>query len=394
MYSAHHSQTPFVVTSMTEMKAQISWIWQQPQWPVFTWDDENLASLLREINQLQGQLLGSTAAIAGSDSLQSEMDALLQNAINTSAIEGEQLNVGSVRSSLAKRLGMDQAGLSPTTALTEGLADLLLDATRNPRQVLSEERLYQWHKALFPTDGGLLNPICAGDLRGEDPMQVVSGPIGRQTVHFEAPPRQGLEIELIAFLDWFNKTQNDASLDAVLRAGIAHLWFVTLHPFDDGNGRLARAITDLGLAQAEHHSVRFYAMASTIMENRKAYYEVLEKTQRNGLDITPWLKWFLTMLKQTMQTAVQRIEFVLQKTRFWQQYAQVALSDRQIKMLNRLLDAGPGGFEGGLNARKVMSLTNVSKATATRDLMELVEKGCLVQRPGGGRSTSYDINWP
>ena len=379
---------------MVQIKAQTSWIWQQPKWPVFTWNDEKLAPLLREITQLQGQLLGSTGAIAGSDSLQSEMDALLQNAINTSAIEGEQLNVASVRSSLAKRLGMDQAGLSPTTAQTEGLADLLLDATRNPKQGLTDDRLYQWHKALFPSYESVLNPISAGELRGEDTMQVVSGPIGRQTVHFEAPARQILEAELRAFLDWFNQNQNDTSLDAVLRAGIAHLWFVTLHPFDDGNGRLARAITDLALAQAEHHSVRFYAMAATIMENRKAYYEVLEKTQRNGLDITPWLEWFLIMLKQTMQTAVQRIEFVLQKARFWQQYAQVALSDRQIKMLNRLLDAGPGGFEGGLNTRKVMSLTNVSKATATRDLTELVEKGCLVKRPGGGRSTSYDINWP
>lgn len=377
---------------MTETKK--TWIWQQPDWPRFTWDEASLAPLLREINQLQGKLLGRTGAIDVSENLQSEMDVLLQNAINTSAIEGEQLNVDSVRSSLAKRLGMDQAGLPPGTAQTEGLADLLLDATRNPELSLTKERLYRWHEALFPSGGSEITPIRVGELRGEDLMQVVSGPVGRQTVHFEAPPRKVLEAELVSFLDWFNQTQNDAGVDPVLRAGIAHLWFVTLHPFDDGNGRLARAITDLALAQAEHHSVRFYAMAATIMENRKAYYDVLENTQRNSLDVTPWLKWFLVMLRQTLQAAVQRIDHVLQKTKFWQRHAQTVLNERQIKVLNRLLDVGPEGFEGGLNARKVMSLTNVSKATATRDLVELVEKGCLVQRPGGGRSTSYDINWP
>ena len=375
------------------IETQTDWIWQQPEWPAFTWRDAALAPLLREINQLQGKLLGSTGAIAGSESLRSEMDALLQNAINTSAIEGEQLNVGSVRSSLAKRLGLDQAGLPPGTPQTEGLADVLLDATRNPKLTLTEGRFYSWHKALFPSEEQAITPIHVGELRGEEPMQVVSGPVGRQTVHFEAPPRKVLDAELVFFFDWFNQTQNDAGVDPVLRAGIAHLWFVTLHPFDDDNGRLARAITDLALAQAEHHSVRFYAMAATIMENRKAYYEVLENTQRNSLDVTPWLEWFLAMLRQTLQEAVQRIDYVLQKTKFWQRHAQTVLNERQIKVLNRLLDVGPEGFEGGLNARKVMSLTNVSKATATRDLVELVDKGCLVQRPGGGRSTSYDINW-
>jgi len=379
---------------MNEMQTQPQWIWQQPDWPAFSYQAAQLTKLLGEINQLQGKLLGGSAVVGSSGSLESEMDALLQNAINTSAIEGEQLNVDSVRSSLAKRLGIDQAGLPPGTPQTEGLADLLLDATRNPQQALTIERLYRWHKALFPTGGSALTPIRVGELRGDDPMQVVSGPIGRQTVHFEAPPRQALEGELDTFLDWFNHTRDGVDLDPILRAGIAHLWFVTLHPFDDGNGRLARAITDLALAQAEHHSVRFYAMSATIMENRKRYYDILEKTQRNGLDITPWLEWFLTMLKQTMHAAEQRISHVLQKAKFWQQHAQTVLSERQIKVLNRLLDAGPEGFEGGLNARKYRSLTSVSKATATRDLTELVDKGCLVPRPGGGRSTSYDINWP
>jgi len=370
------------------------WIWQQADWPAFIWQDEKLVPLLREINLLQGQLLGCAESIQVSESLQSEINALLQNAINTSAIEGEQLNVDSVRSSLARRLGLEQAGLVPGTPQSEGLADLLLDATRNPGLILTIDRLFNWHKLLFPSGGGTLTPINVGELRNEDTMQVVSGPIGRQTVHFEAPSRKGLEDELDIFLDWFNQSQVNVKLDPILRAGIAHLWFVTLHPFDDGNGRLARAITDLALAQAEQHSVRFYAMAATIMENRKDYYDILEKTQRNGLDITSWLEWFLVMLKETMRVSVQRIKHVLQKARFWQQHAQTVLSKRQIKVLNRLLDVGPEGFEGGINARKYMSLTTVSKATATRDLTELVEKGCLVQRSGGGRSTGYDIQWP
>ncbi len=376
------------------MQTQPHWIWQKPEWPAFIWQDALLASMLCEINQLQGKLLGGAEAVESSGSLQPELDALLQNAINTSAIEGEQLNVDSVRSSLAKRLGVDHAGLPPGTPQTEGLADLLLDATRNHQQTLTAERLSNWHKALFPSGGSAFTPIRVGELRGEETTQVVSGPIGRQTVHFEAPPRAGLETALAAFIDWFNGTREEAGFDPILRAGIAHLWFVTLHPFDDGNGRLARAITDLALAQAEHHSVRLYAMAATIMENRKAYYEILEKTQRDGLDITPWLEWFLLMLRQTIQVAEQHIEHVLQKARFWQQHAQTVLSGRHIKVLNRLLDAAPEGFEGGLNARKYMSLTNVSKATATRDLAELVKKGCLVQRPGGGRSSSYAIHWP
>lgn len=378
---------------MSESQVPPIWIWQQSDWPTFTWQDQPLEPLLIEINRLQAKLLGDIGAVDASGGLQTEMDSLLQNAINTSAIEGEQLNVDSVRSSLAKRLGIEQAGMPLGTPQTERLADLLLDATRNHGKALTLERLFDWHKALFPDGGSVLTPILVGELRGDDPMQVVSGQIGRQTVHFEAPPRHKLECELKTFLDWFNRSQSEVDLDPILRAAIAHLWFITLHPFDDGNGRLARAITDLALAQAEHHSVRFYAIAATIMEHRKTYYEILEHTQRDGLDITTWLEWFLTMLKQTMSAAEQRIEIVLQKSRFWQKHAQTVISKRQIKVLNRLLDAGHDGFEGGLNTRNYMGLTNVSKATATRDLVDLVEKGCLLQRPGGGRSTSYEISW-
>lgn len=369
------------------------WIWQQKNWPQFTWQHSDLTQLVREINRSQGKLLGHSAVVSANEGVQSQLDALLQNAINTSAIEGEDLNVDSVRSSLARRLGIEQAGLPPGTPQTDGLADVLLDATRNPDEPLSLSRLFHWHEALFPEGGDALSMMHVGQLRGDAPMQVVSGPHGRSKVHFEAPPRAELEAELDQFIVWFNESQHQTDVDPLIRAGIAHLWFVTLHPFDDGNGRLARAITDLALAQAEHQSVRFYAMSATIMEHRKTYYDILEKTQRNGLDVTPWLVWFLDMLKKTLEIADQRIAHVLQKAKFWQRHAQTVLNEREIKVLNRLLDAGPGGFEGGINARKYISLADVSKATATRDLTELVEKGCLVQREGGGRSTSYEINW-
>jgi Fic family protein len=223
---------------------------------------------------------------------------------------------------------------------------------------------------------------------------VVSGPIGNPKVHYAAPPREGLESELDAFIIWFNASQADMTLDPLLRAGIAHLWFVTLHPFDDGNGRIARAITDLALAQAEHHSIRFYAMAATIMAHREDYYRVLERTQRNGLDITDWLEWFLIMLRQTLNHALDQIQQVLLKARFWQQHRQAILNERQNKVMNRLLNAGPTGFAGGLNARKYMGLTKTSKATATRDLTDLLEKGLLEKCPGAGRSTRYEVAWP
>lgn len=353
-----------------------------------------MAGLLREIYPLQGRLLGGVQSVSGEESLQSEMNALLQNAINTSAIEGERLDVDSVRSSLARRLGLDCAGLPPGTPQTDGLADILLDATHHHGDPLTIQRLYQWHRALFPMGQSGLTPIRVGELRGEAPMQVVSGPLGNPKVHFAAPPRERLECELDAFITGFNASQADTTLDPLLRAGIAHLWFITLHPFDDGNGRIARAITDLALAQADHHSIRFYTMAATIMAHREEYYRVLERTQRNGLDITDWLEWFLIMLRQTLNRALDQIQHVLLKTQFWRQHHQTLLNERQNKVMNRLLDASPTGFTGGLNARKYMGLTKASKATATRDLTDLLEKGLLRKCPGAGRSTRYEIAWP
>jgi Fic family protein len=360
------------------------WIWQQPNWPHFSWQAEPLAPLLRACAQAQGRLLGMLGAVGSDTEAQSSLDAMLQNIVTSSAIEGEQLNVGSVRSSLARRLGLNEEGR--TTSRSEGLAELLLDATRAHQQPLDLERLYSWHRWLFPSDDNL------GTLRGEEPMQVVSGRVDRPTVHFEAPPRAGLEEQLAAFLAWFESSRSDASLDPLLRAGIAHFWFVTLHPFDDGNGRLTRAITDLALAQGEQQAIRFYAMSASILDDRSGYYRVLESSQKGTLDITAWLQWFLGTLLKSLEQALARIDRVLAKVRFWQTHRSHALSAEQVKVLNRLLDGGDKGFENGISAAQYQAVAKVSKATATRHLGDLLEKGYIVRLPGGGRSTRYQVN--
>ncbi|MCJ1886727.1 Fic family protein [Pseudomonas sp. LA21] len=366
------------------------WIWQQPNWPHFSWQADALAPLLRACSQAQGRLLGMLGAVGSDTEVQSSLDAMLQNIVTSSAIEGEQLNVGSVRSSLARRLGLNEEGR--TTSRSEGLAELLLDATRAYQQPLDLQRLFTWHAWLFPSDDHLLaRPLRIGMPRGEEPMQVVSGRLERPTVHFEAPPRSGLEAQLDDFLAWFENSRNDASLDPFLRAGMAHFWFVTLHPFDDGNGRLTRAITDLALAQGEQQAIRFYAMSASILDDRAGYYRILEASQQGTLDITAWLQWFLATLLKSLEQALTRIDRVLVKARFWQAHRSQALSAEQIKVLNRLLDGGERGFENGISAAQYQVVAKVSKATATRHLSDLVEKGCLARLPGGGRSTRYQI---
>jgi Fic family protein len=366
------------------------WIWQQPNWPHFSWQANALALLLRACSQAQGRLLGMLGAVGSDTEVQSSLDALLQNIVTSSAIEGEQLNVGSVRSSLARRLGLNEEGR--TTSRSEGLAELMLDATRAYQQPLDLQRLFKWHGWLFPSDDHLLpRPLGIGMLRGEEPMQVVSGRHDRPTVHFEAPPRAGLETQLGNFLSWFENSHSDASLDPFLRAGIAHFWFVTLHPFDDGNGRLTRAITDLALAQGEQQAIRFYAMSASILDDRTGYYRILEASQKGALDITPWLQWFLATLLKSLEHALARIDRVLVKARFWQTHRSQAFSAEQIKVLNRLLDGGEQGFGNGISAAQYQAVAKVSKATATRHLSDLVEKGCLARLPGGGRSTRYQI---
>jgi len=372
------------------------WIWQQPDWPSFTWNAERLAPLLRECVQALGRLTGMVSSVGNSLSAQSELDALLQNIVTSSAIEGEQLNVGSVRSSLARRLGLEQLDGNHVSQRSEGLAQLMLDATQHFAEPLTLERLLGWHEWLFPDQDTDLatRSMRVGALRGDDPMQVVSGRLDRPTVHFEAPPRQGLERQVDSFLDWFESSRNQAGLDPLLRAGVAHFWFVTLHPFDDGNGRLTRAITDLALAQGEAQAIRFYAMSASILEDRSGYYCVLENSQKATLDITEWLEWFLQTLLRSLQQAMARIESVLGKARFWQAHRQSGLSAEQTKVLNRLLDGGERGFEDGISAAQYQAVAKVSKATATRHLTELLAKGCLNRLPGGGRSTRYQINYP
>ena len=372
------------------------YIWQQATWPNFTFNYDELKLRLQAVRLQQKNLLGESNKLSEDLDLEAQMDALIQNAIRTSEIEGEKLNVESVRSSVARHLGVSRAGLRSGTVQTDALVGMLLDATQELDTPLTETKLCQWQAQLFSEAPSLVNPIKVGELRGETPMRVVSGRIENPTVHFEALPRDKLDSELETFIKWFNQSPND--LDELVRAGIAHLWLVTLHPFDDGNGRITRAVTDRALAQAEHQNIRFYSLSAAIMERRKEYYEQLEQTQKGDLDITPWLNWFLSVLEDALKQGQVRFNRVLKKSCFWLRHSQTPLTERQIKVLNRLLDVGAAQegaeeFEHGINAEKYKNLTRVSKATATRDLTDLLHKGCLEKLPGGGRSTRYSINY-
>lgn len=367
----------------------MKWIWQQDKWPDFDWDMSALQDDLSRVRLLQGRLLGNYDLIKANESLEAQLDVLLQNAISTYAIEGEKINVASVKSSIAKKIG---ATIDKTTRIKpqdDGVSELLLDATRNAEEKLDKGRLLQWHNNLFVGSESILYEVIVGEFR-EDAMEVVSGAIGRRKVHYVAPPPESLNTEIDKFINWFNNTKN--GVDSLLRAGIAHLWFITIHPFDDGNGRIARAITDLALAQAEPTSIRFYNMPTAIFKRRNEYYHVLENTQKGSIDITLWLKWFLNTLVESLEDSIDRIQAVIVKARFWEKHSNTVLNERQLKVLNRLLDTAPDSFVGGITARKYMSLTKTSKATATRALSDLLDKGCLSKLDGGGRSTAYDIN--
>jgi len=366
------------------------YIWEQPNWPEFTWQSDVVRPRLEALRLLQGRILGRADALPADVDRQAQMDALIQSAMRTSEIEGEILNRESVRSSVARHLGLEQAGLTHQGGpRSDALVELLVDATWHYDNPLTLERLCRWQAALFPDGPGLFGELRIGSLRGDAPMQVVSGRTDRPTVHFEAPPRQWLEPELETFLRWFNRPPEQ--LDGLLRAAIAHLWLITLHPFDDGNGRVTRAVTDMALAQAERQSIRFYSLSAAIMARRPEYYDRLESAQKGNLDITDWLDWFLLVLEDALRQGLFRFERVIRKTRFWQRHAQTPLSPRQLKVLNRLLDAAGEEFTHGINAAKYKALAKVSKPTATRDLTDLLEKGCLRKLPGGGRSTRYEV---
>ena len=366
------------------------WIWQAENWTNFTWLDSVILPKTRQIHQKIGIILGQSQHDLAKE--QFTLDTLLANLVASSAIENEAINVFSLRSSLAQRLGVTLEQPYPSSDRSEGLANIMLDALNDVKQPLTVNRLMQWHRWLFNDPDWTMHRLRIGQLRGAEPMQVVSGRLDYPKVHFEAPPRQGLEERLNAFIDWFNQSLNDSLLDPLLRAGITHLWFVTLHPFDDGNGRITRTLTDLSLAQMDEQSIRLYAMSTAILNKRKSYYEILEQTQKNDSDITDWLVWFLDTLNDSLEKTLAQISRTLFKSQFWHKYSNLALSEEQRKVLNRLLDGGENGFEHGISASQYQKVAKTSKATATRHLSDLLEKKCIVKLEGGGRNTRYQIN--
>jgi len=366
-----------------------TYIWQADDWPEWRFDLAALARPMAEVSRAQGLLMGRLADVGMALRDQASLAALTEDVVKTSEIEGEQLNVESVRSSIARRLGVDIGDLAQVDRHVDGVVEMVLDATANCEAPITRERLFGWHAALFPTGYSGLSKIKVGGWRDDasGPMQVVSGPIGRQRVHFEAPPADRLEGETHRFLEWVNAESGEPPL---IKAGLAHLWFVTLHPFDDGNGRIARAIGDLWLARADGSSQRFYSLSAQIQRERKAYYDILERTQKGTLDVTEWLAWFLEVLHRALDQAQHKLDAVLAKARFWQRFAGTPMNERQVKLLNRLLD----GFEGKLTSSKWAAIAKCSPDTALRDINDLLARGVLRKSAAGGRSTSYELNEP
>lgn len=362
------------------------YIWQSDDWPHWRYDLAALTGTLTEVSRAQGVLLGRLADVGLALRDQASLAALTEDVVKTSEIEGEVLNVESVRSSIARRLGVDIGALLPVDRHVEGVVEMVLDATSRAASPLTAERLFGWHAALFPTGYSGMSKITIGQWRDDahGPMQVVSGPVGRQKVHYQAPPAELLPAEAKRFLAWANE---EAGEPALVKAGLAHLWFVTLHPFDDGNGRIARAVGDLFLTRADGSPQRFYSLSAQIQRERKDYYDVLERTQKGKLDVTGWLLWFLSTLGRAVSTAQVTLDAVLFKARFWQRWAGTPMNERQAKLLNRLLD----GFDGKLTSSKWAAIAKCSPDTALRDITQLLELGVLKKSPGGGRSTGYEL---
>ncbi|MGA2185583.1 MAG: Fic family protein [Bryobacteraceae bacterium] len=357
-----------------------------PDWPRFHWSRKRLSDRLAAVRHRQGRLIGHMEGLGFRLREEAELETLTEDVLRTSEIEGERLDAGQVRSSIARRLGIDIGGLKPADRNVEGVVEMMLDATRHYDRPLTEERLFGWHASLFPSGRSGMSRIRVGAWRDDHtgPMQVVSGPLGRERVHYEAPAAARIPWEMRVFLEWFNA---GSDTDAVLKAAVAHLWFVTVHPFDDGNGRIARAIADMTLARSEQSPQRFYSMSAQIRQERTAYYDILERTQKGTLDVTPWMEWFLACLDRAIAGAQTTLATVLHKARFWERVAAVPLNERQRLMLNRLLD----GFEGKLTTSKWAKLAKCSQDTALRDILELAEHGILVRGPEGGRSTCYAL---
>jgi Fic family protein len=365
----------------------MSYIHQQQDWPHFRWNEARLLTLLTKVRHQQGRVLGQMEGLGFHLRGEANLENMTKEVIGSSAIEGENLDAVEVRSSIARRLGIAYGGTAPTSRQVEGVVDMMIDATRNCEEALTAERLCSWHAALFPTGRSGLQRITVGAWRTGDagPMQVVSGPMGRERIHFEAPEAILLDAEISRFLDWFAES---GAIDPVVKAAIAHFWFVTIHPFEDGNGRIARAIADMALARADGLTERFYSMSSQIERERKQYYDSLESSQRGGLDITLWLEWFLGCLERSLANAREHLRAILHKARAWERINQDGpVHKRQHEVINRLLD----GFEGKLTSSKYAKLAKCSPDTALRDIHELLARNILVRVAGGGRSTGYRL---
>lgn len=362
------------------------YLYQNVDWPNFTWNNDLLVSTLSKVRNLQGRLMGKMEAIGFNLRNEALLETLTLDVIKSSEIEGEILNLDQVRSSLAKRLGLDIGALNFSDRNVDGIVDLILDATRNSNEPISSDRLFRWHKALFPTGQSGLYMITVGAWRIDStgPMQVVSGAMGKERVHYQAPDSSVIPQEMDRFINWFN---SKTDLEPVFKAAIAHLWFVTLHPFEDGNGRIGRALTDMLLARADGSPQRFYSMSSQIRKERKTYYDVLERTQKSGLDITDWLSWFLNCLLDALISSETILSKVLFKARFWEQHSTTALNERQRLLINKLLD----GFDGKLTSSKWAKIAKCSQDSAIRDIQDLINKMILKKEASGGRSTNYEL---
>jgi len=355
-------------------------------WPEFRGDSGRLAPSLSAARHLQGRLVGQMEALGFRAREEAVLRALTEDVLKSSEIEGETLDADQVRSSVARRLGMDVGGQRPADRHVEGVVEMMLDATQHYGQPLTSERLFGWHASLFPAGRSAMHPITVGQWRGDRkaPMQVVSGPVGRERVHFEAPAAVRLDQEMRRLLEWFN---SDATMEPVLKAALAHLWFVTIHPFDDGNGRIARAVADMALARSEGSPRRFYSMSGQIREERADYYRILERTQQQTMDVTAWMEWFLGCLTRAIEGARAALSGAIDKARHWERLRDVPLNERQRLVIDQLLE----GFEGKLTSSKWAALTKSSTDTALRDIQQLLERGVLVRNQAGGRSTSYSL---
>jgi len=360
------------------------YIHQHEKWTDFRWQDAAVSAALGEARLLQGRIMGQIHSLGLPSKEERNLDMLTSDVLNSFRIEGEKLDRDEIRSSVARRLGMNTAGLVPTSRYTDGIVEMMLDATQNYREPLTEERLFGWHASLFPTGYSGMNRIAVARYRTEE-MKVVSGAIGKETVHYEAVPAKDVKAEMERFLSWFN--DEDTKIDSVLKSAIAHLWFITIHPFDDGNGRIARAISDMMLARSEDSAERFYSLSKQILAERGEYYGILKRTQRGNGDITGWLVWFLGSLKRALQEAEDGMRNVLLRSAFWEEYKDVRINERQRMMVNRLFD----GLSGKLTSSKWAKMAKCSTDTALRDISDLVEKGVLTKGEAGGRSAYYEV---